>query len=130
MLSENAPHLERLWGLKLSLHASMLLLPARRLRRPAYGLICLACRHRQIHVPSQGAQDEIPKSKRNKHEPKPLVRAIGWHEPPRAGENSGVDPRSWRQRKDDFFDHEKNKLNREQMYVFFRAFPYITIATS
>ncbi|PBP15522.1 hypothetical protein BUE80_DR013744 [Diplocarpon rosae] len=47
--------------------------------------------------------------------PKPLIRPIGLPNAPRAGENAGVDTRSWRQRRDDFVDHDKHLLRRKQL---------------
>ncbi|KAI9051032.1 hypothetical protein LZ554_005140 [Drepanopeziza brunnea f. sp. 'monogermtubi'] len=47
--------------------------------------------------------------------PKPLGRPIGLTNPPRAGENAGIDTRTWRQRRDDFVDHDKHLIRRKQL---------------
>lgn len=49
---------------------------------------------------------------------RPLSRPLGQLQPPQPGENTGVDPRSWRERRDDFFDYDKHLARRKQLYVF------------
>lgn len=49
--------------------------------------------------------------------PKPLKRAIGMPDPPRPGENSGRDQRTWRQKRDDFASYERHKERRRQLYI-------------
>ncbi|KAI9765276.1 MAG: hypothetical protein M1840_007475 [Geoglossum simile] len=45
--------------------------------------------------------------------PKPLARPLGLSNPPEAGENTGVDMRTWRQRREDFFNYHKHLEKRK-----------------
>lgn len=47
--------------------------------------------------------------------PHPLNRPLGWPNPPRPGENTGVDTRTLKQRRDDFVNHDKHIERREKM---------------
>lgn len=51
---------------------------------------------------------------------KRLVYPIGQPEKPLIGENSGVDDRTWKQKKDDFLDMQKNRQRREELKAEFR----------
>ena len=52
------------------------------------------------------------------YKPQPLNRPIGQKDPPRPGENTGIDTRNWRERRDDMFDWDKHLARRGELYVF------------
>ena len=54
----------------------------------------------------------------DEYTPRPLSRPLGQLQPPQPGENTGVDPRSWRERRDEFWDYDKHLARRQQLYVF------------
>lgn len=56
--------------------------------------------------------------------PQPLNQPIGQSTPPQPGENTGVDTRTWRQRRDDFFDYDKHLARRRQLCVA-SLFPFL-----
>lgn len=61
---------------------------------------------------------QAPKPQISKDEtptPKPLSRPLGQAKPPAVGENGGVDNRTWRQRRDDFFNYDKHLERRKQL---------------
>lgn len=55
--------------------------------------------------------------------PKPLSKPLGLLYPPKPGENTGRDTRSWQERRDDFASYEKHLERRKQMYVLCRSYP-------
>ncbi|KAL8810951.1 MAG: hypothetical protein Q9223_007636 [Gallowayella weberi] len=86
--------------------------------------ICSSCLHfpqrqwtprRTISTAAQilNSEDPTPKD----FTPKPLSRPLGVLLPPKPGENSGVDPRTWRERRDDLFNYDKHLVRRKEMYA-------------
>lgn len=75
---------------------------------------------RAVSTAAQILKDEDPKPQ--DFTPKPLSRPIGVLYPPRPGENSGIDPRSWRERRDDLFDYNKHLVRRKELYA---PIPYV-----
>ncbi|KAI4274591.1 MAG: hypothetical protein L6R38_006062 [Xanthoria sp. 2 TBL-2021] len=80
---------------------------------------CIRCPQRQwkprraVSTAAQILKDEDPKPQ--DFTPKPLSRPIGVLYPPQPGENSGIDPRSWRERRDDLFDYNKHLVRRKEL---------------
>ncbi|KAL8733706.1 MAG: hypothetical protein Q9166_001899 [cf. Caloplaca sp. 2 TL-2023] len=80
---------------------------------------CLRSFHRQwrsrrnVSTAAQILKSEEPKPQ--DFTPKPLSRPIGVLYPPKPGENTGIDPRSWRERRDDVFDYNKHLVRRKEL---------------
>ncbi len=55
--------------------------------------------------------------------PKPLSRPLGQPNPPRSGQNSGIDHRTWRERRDDFFNYDKHLERRKELQVSTHSIP-------
>ncbi|EPQ66976.1 Bgt-1228 [Blumeria graminis f. sp. tritici] len=69
-------------------------------------------------IPHSAVLQEAPKAYGkdvSEFTPRPLDRPIGLCSPPQAGENSGIDTRTWKQRRDDFVDYDKHILRRRQL---------------
>ncbi|KAI9784530.1 MAG: Mitochondrial ATPase complex subunit atp10 [Peltula sp. TS41687] len=88
---------------------------------------CILCFHQAFHTTTprpDTAHIPRPKPGKDSHfKPQPLTRPIGLPHPPRAGENIGIDTRTWRQRRADFFNHDKHLERRQQLVTKF-ATPY------
>lgn len=59
----------------------------------------------------------IEKPNPESYTPRPLLRPIGVPDPPKPGENSGIDPRTWREKRADMFNYDKHLIRREQLYA-------------
>lgn len=72
-------------------------------------------------IPQDPALARAPKSYGKKIEgeftPIPLSRPIGLPYPPEPGQNSGIDPRTLKQRRDDFVNYDKHLARRKELYV-------------
>ncbi|KAI9872123.1 MAG: Mitochondrial ATPase complex subunit atp10 [Pleopsidium flavum] len=87
--------------------------------------VCLLCQCRRLWLISRRNASTSPPSSRvaspstakddEEFTPKPLNRPLGLPKPPRAGENTGIDSRTWRQRRNDFVNYEKHIERRKQL---------------
>ncbi|KAG8626923.1 hypothetical protein KVT40_005868 [Elsinoe batatas] len=65
---------------------------------------------------SSSSEEILDPSKEDRAQgPQPLNRPLGVPNPPRAGENSGYDNRTIKQRRDDFVNHEKHLEKRQKL---------------
>ncbi|KAA8567007.1 hypothetical protein EYC84_010094 [Monilinia fructicola] len=109
-------------------------LPIRSARKQLDASSCLLCQWRSFtttyrrfnekETPSAPAPatpsvlDEAPRASGKRVEsftPKPLDRAIGLPNPPRAGDNSGLDTRTLKQKRDDFVNWDKHLEKRKKL---------------
>jgi hypothetical protein len=106
---------------------------------PVANALCTVCRSRGINlkdnynnynynrprrlflhgssVRAQPSHIRLPKWKEKNFTPDPLTRPVGLPNPPNAGENTGIDTRTWRQRLRDFVSHESHIQARNRMSV-------------
>ena len=62
--------------------------------------------------------------------PTVLSRPIGFAAPPKPGENTGVDGRTFKQRREDFINPEKHRARRRDMYVTSIHLPFLLASSS
>lgn len=70
---------------------------------------------------ARGPLANVPRSHGKRVEeftPTTLSRPIGFNYPPIPGENTGIDVRSIKQRRDDFVNYEKHLARREELYAY------------
>ncbi|KAI0459403.1 ATP10 protein-domain-containing protein [Xylaria acuta] len=112
------------------------------IRQPRHVLLCRLCQSRGFstsyrHLAGQPAEStptqtpklvqkftppspltDAPRSYGKRVEeftPKPLSRPIGLPYPPEAGQNTGIDFRTWKQRRDDFVNYDKHLERRQDL---------------
>ncbi|KAI4151675.1 MAG: hypothetical protein LQ340_003370 [Diploschistes diacapsis] len=61
------------------------------------------------------AQSPTPRASDDEPIIQPLDRPLGVPSPPRPGQNSGIDPRTWQERRDDFLDYDKHLERRREL---------------
>ncbi|KAI9738667.1 MAG: Mitochondrial ATPase complex subunit atp10 [Cirrosporium novae-zelandiae] len=80
---------------------------------------CVFCNLRTTYPPfrTYASAPLIPTENPNEDEffPKPLARPLGLQKPPRPSENTGIDSRSWRERREDFVNYDKHIVKREKL---------------
>ncbi|KAL8776072.1 MAG: hypothetical protein Q9194_003391 [Teloschistes cf. exilis] len=83
--------------------------------------VCSAClrslqcqwyrRHASTFAQILNSEDPKP----DERDLKPLSRPIGVPHPPQRGENSGIDTRSWSEKRKDSFDYDKHLVRRKEL---------------
>ncbi|KAI9819905.1 MAG: Mitochondrial ATPase complex subunit atp10 [Pycnora praestabilis] len=80
-----------------------------------YRLLRTSATHNGSKITPPSPLAEASSTKDEEHNPKPLNRPIGLATPPKAGQNSGLDTRTWRQRRSDFLNYDKHIERRKQL---------------
>ena len=90
-----------------------------RLRLPSlHSSLPCEIRRSQLLLYRLSSTSQPPESKSSKDEEptlKSLSRPLGQAKLPAMGENNGVDDRTWRQRRDDFFNYDKHLERRKEL---------------